>query len=402
LSVIFACTFLFFCSFVLASVEDGQCEVGKDCPTISITVRVINDGAGELDATDFLYHIMWGKEASNRGTSRTGLIEISTIINIFSSLTDNTYPIPYEVYTDRSSSNANVYGEGEWQSIANFYKPYWQSGGGTITFSAGCSGILEYGQSANCEITFNDGDVKYGWDEQDTIVPLSTPGSKSNRSDWYVCTTPWYKAWVLQNKRTMPNGTSAEMDLFNKCLADSSVVTSSPSISPSSSPTTTPTPTSSPTPTPSPSPSPTPTPTPTPSVTPSPSSIPTPGSTENIAEGALIRAIGDLDIYIVKYVGSKKFKRLILSPSVFNSYGHLKWSDVLDVEKSVIDLFTTSELVRAVGDAKAYKLYPAGDAGEKRWIKTSEGFNRMGYDWDAVYEINTVDRDSYMSGVAVE
>ncbi len=123
---------------------------------------------------------------------------------------------------------------------------------------------------------------------------------------------------------------------------------------------------------------------------------------QNLPEGALIRAIGDIDVFIVKYVGAKQFKRLILSPSVFNNYQHLKWSDVRDVEKSVVDSFTTSELVRAVNDAKVYKLYPAGDTGEKRWIKTAEGFNRMGFDWDAIYEINSFDRDSYKTGLIIE
>jgi len=142
-------------------------------------------------------------------------------------------------------------------------------------------------------------------------------------------------------------------------------------------------------------------PSPSPSTSPaaSPAATPTP---QTIKEGTMIRAIGDVDVYIVKYVGDKKFKRLILSPSVFNSYKHLKWTDVMDVEKSVVDAYTTSELVRAVGDPKVYKLYPAGDTGQKRWIKTAAGFNRMGFDWDAVYEINAVDRNSYTTGIVIE
>jgi len=129
-----------------------------------------------------------------------------------------------------------------------------------------------------------------------------------------------------------------------------------------------------------------------------------------IPEGALIRAAGDIDIYIVKYIpstgsgqaGSKQFKRLILSPSVFNNYGHLKWEDVLDVAQSVVDSFTTSELVRAVNDEKVYKLFPQGDTGEKRWIKTSDAFISNGFDWDAIYEINEFDRDSYETGLPLE
>lgn len=123
-------------------------------------------------------------------------------------------------------------------------------------------------------------------------------------------------------------------------------------------------------------------------------------NTSNISDGALIRAIGGIDVYIVKYVGSKKFKRLVLSPTVFNSYGHLRWEDIMDVDNSVIDSFITSELVRATvaGDPRVYKLYPSGDTGEKRWIRTAYVFNNMGYDWDAIYTINETDRDSYLDG----
>lgn len=124
--------------------------------------------------------------------------------------------------------------------------------------------------------------------------------------------------------------------------------------------------------------------------------------TSHIPEGALIRAYGDFDIYIVKYVGNKQFKRLILSPSVFNNYGHLHWEDVMDVNQSIVDVFTTSELVRAVGDKRIYKLYPQGDAGQKRWIKAAEAFARNGWDVDGIYEINSFDRDSYTTGGIIE
>lgn len=129
---------------------------------------------------------------------------------------------------------------------------------------------------------------------------------------------------------------------------------------------------------------------------------PTFNTNPTISEGALIRAKSGIDIYIVKYVGSKKFKRLILSPSVFNNYGHLRWGDVIDVDQSVLNSFTTSELVKAVGDEKVYKLYPMGDTGEKRWVKTGGAFTRMGFDWDAIYEINQFDRDSYITGTPLE
>jgi|GEM_PF-2895349 len=145
--------------------------------------------------------------------------------------------------------------------------------------------------------------------------------------------------------------------------------------------------------------------TPAPTTTPTPSTSPTPtssASTAGIPEGALIRAIGDFDVYIVKYVGAKKFKRLVLSPSVFDNYGHLKWSDIRDIDSSIVNAFTTSELVRAVGDDKVYKLYPAGDEGQKRWIASAAAFSRMGFDADSIYEINSFDRDSYVTGASLE
>ena len=118
-----------------------------------------------------------------------------------------------------------------------------------------------------------------------------------------------------------------------------------------------------------------------------------------ISEGALIKAINGIDVYIVKYIGTKKFKRLILSPSVFNNYGHLKWEDVMDVSQLILDSFTTSELVRAVGDDKIYRLYPQGDKGQKRLIKNNSVLTRLDLDPDSIYEINSFDRESYITGL---
>ena len=115
-----------------------------------------------------------------------------------------------------------------------------------------------------------------------------------------------------------------------------------------------------------------------------------------------MRAAGDIDVYIVKFIGQKKFRRLVLSPSVFTSYQHLKWENVKEISKQTLEQFAVSDLVRAVNDPKTYRLYPAGDTGEKRWITTSDAFARHGFDWDAIYEINSFDRDSYVSGSSIE
>jgi len=129
----------------------------------------------------------------------------------------------------------------------------------------------------------------------------------------------------------------------------------------------------------------------------------------DISDGSLIRAVGDIDVYIVKYVGTKKFKRLILSPHVFESYAHFdkngngnKWDDVLNVEQSLIDTFEASDLIKAAGDERVYKLYPSGDNGQKRWVKTRSVFALLGYDSDAIYEINQTDRDAYLAGADIQ
>jgi len=82
----------------------------------------------------------------------------------------------------------------------------------------------------------------------------------------------------------------------------------------------------------------------------------------------------------------------------------LRWEDITDVPRESVDAFATSNLVRATvtGDQRVYQLFPQGDTGEKRWIKTGEAFERMGFDWDAVYTINEVDRDSYTEGDPIE
>lgn len=130
--------------------------------------------------------------------------------------------------------------------------------------------------------------------------------------------------------------------------------------------------------------------------------IPLKAQAVDIVDGDLIRAQGTLDVYIVKIVGDKKFKRLILNPEIFNQYGHLKWEDIKDVEESIIDNYSTSNLVRSVDDEKVYSLYPNEDTGEKRWVKTADDFLDLGYDWDAIYTINNFERDAYSIGEDLE
>lgn len=107
------------------------------------------------------------------------------------------------------------------------------------------------------------------------------------------------------------------------------------------------------------------------------------------------------DVFIVKIVGTKTFKRLILNPQVFDSYGHLKWSNIKKISAATVKGYTTASLVRAINDTKVYKLAPNGDMGTKQWVETLDCFTSKGYDWDSVYIINATDRDNYTTGSSI-
>jgi len=108
------------------------------------------------------------------------------------------------------------------------------------------------------------------------------------------------------------------------------------------------------------------------------------------------------DVFIVKIVGTKTFKRLILNPEVFESYGHLEWANIQTISAATVDGYTTSDLVRELNDSKVYKLTPDGDVGTKGWVNmTAAEFESEGYDWDSIYVINVTDRDNYTTGADI-
>ncbi|MCG2699774.1 SH3 domain-containing protein [Candidatus Parcubacteria bacterium] len=136
--------------------------------------------------------------------------------------------------------------------------------------------------------------------------------------------------------------------------------------------------------------------------------------TTTIIDGDLIRnpnasGMAQFDIYIVKLTNGKMFKRLILSPHVFESYEHFDkngngspWDDVMDVAQSVMNEYTTSDLVRAVGDTKVYQLIASGDTGTKQWLNmTATRFAGRGHSSDSIYEINETDRNAYAAGADI-
>jgi len=116
-----------------------------------------------------------------------------------------------------------------------------------------------------------------------------------------------------------------------------------------------------------------------------------------IVDGDLIRAQGSFDVWIVKIKVAKKFKRLILNPDIFNSYGHLKWENVKDVPSATLAEYKTSNLVievnadGSVANPKVYVVASSSnaDTGERRWLNvTAEEFTGRGLDWDSLFYVN--------------
>ncbi|MFA6897251.1 MAG: hypothetical protein WCQ96_03125 [Patescibacteria group bacterium] len=115
-----------------------------------------------------------------------------------------------------------------------------------------------------------------------------------------------------------------------------------------------------------------------------------PVSASTIPEGAIVKTAGNPDVYIVKYNAGKQYKRLVLNPLVFKSYGHLKWENLLTISDSEMSLYTTSSLVKVDGSAEVYELTPTGDNGTKQRLTST-----WGRDVDSVYIINSVDFGNY-------
>jgi len=99
----------------------------------------------------------------------------------------------------------------------------------------------------------------------------------------------------------------------------------------------------------------------------------------------------------VYYITSTGKKRHILNEAVFNSYNN-KWEDVVEVSDDFLKSFSDVSLVKADGDYKVYKL----ENGKKKWIKTAEVFNRLGFRWDEIAPVNILEISEYPDGEIME
>ncbi|OGZ59187.1 MAG: hypothetical protein A3F94_00010 [Candidatus Spechtbacteria bacterium RIFCSPLOWO2_12_FULL_38_22] len=114
-------------------------------------------------------------------------------------------------------------------------------------------------------------------------------------------------------------------------------------------------------------------------------------------DGDVAKTADNPDVYILKYVGAKMFKRLILNPDIFNSYGHLSWGAIKTATQAELDMYTNTNLVLEVNadgstaDPKVYAVTSAAgsDTGERRHLNvTAAEFEAAGLDWDSLYKVN--------------
>jgi len=107
----------------------------------------------------------------------------------------------------------------------------------------------------------------------------------------------------------------------------------------------------------------------------------------------LFRPRGDYRVY---YLTESGLIRHIPSADVFLSYGN-KWEDVIEIDSEELKVYPTANLIYLDGDYKIYKL----ENGKKRWIKTVQAFNRLGYDWSKIAPVNLTEFDAYQEGIPI-
>lgn len=117
-----------------------------------------------------------------------------------------------------------------------------------------------------------------------------------------------------------------------------------------------------------------------------------------LVDGDLMRVSGTDDVYIVKFVDDpadssiemSRYRRLILNPDIFNSYGHLDWGKIKTVSQDVLDAFVDSQFVMEVYadgtpvNGVVYQLSSSAgsDTGTKR-VVSAGSYNSL-----SVYKIN--------------
>lgn len=126
-----------------------------------------------------------------------------------------------------------------------------------------------------------------------------------------------------------------------------------------------------------------------------------------VADGDLIRATGDIKVYIADKRGNTWYKRWLVGPQIFDFYGHFgqaAWGKIKEVSPAFRDAAIETNLVQVAGDEKVWRLdnCTAGIGCTKRWIKNAATFTGLGYDWGSIRTINEAEANWHTTGAEID
>ncbi len=107
----------------------------------------------------------------------------------------------------------------------------------------------------------------------------------------------------------------------------------------------------------------------------------------------LVRVGVSPDIY---YITKGWMKRKVPNMNVFYSYGN-KLEDVVSVSQQELNWYPENRLIKFDSDWRIYYL----ENGRKRWIKSVDAFNRLGFDWAKIAPVNWQEINAYPTGKAI-
>jgi len=115
-------------------------------------------------------------------------------------------------------------------------------------------------------------------------------------------------------------------------------------------------------------------------------------SPQSYPDGSLLRAKGDKKVYVIK----GPYKRWIQTAEIFNSYGHLKWLNIIEVDPAVLSKYQEVWLIRQLNDKRVFEV---SSSGIKRWLNmTAQQFEAGSRKWDMIFIVNSFERDFYKTG----
>lgn len=120
----------------------------------------------------------------------------------------------------------------------------------------------------------------------------------------------------------------------------------------------------------------------------------------DLEDGDVVTTKASPDVWILNESGEQKYRRLILNPSIFDSYGHLSWDEIKEVQKSTLEEYTISNLVQevnpdgSIADPRVFVITPSEgkDTGTKHHLDVSASeFEQAGLSWTAISQINSTE-----------